>query len=180
MKPLLLAIAGLPGAGKSTLARALAARFGLVRVDRDAIRCAMFPDLPASPTRTRAAFRTALLAAEVHLIEGRPCVLDGMTLARAADRGRIAALAARHGAPHVLLWLDVAPAIARARVAADRAEGVHPASDRDPELVAAVYARFEPPGDAHVRVDGSAPPEAVLATAAAAIAERMHDAAGSP
>jgi predicted kinase len=169
MRPVLVAIAGLPGAGKSTLAAAIAAERGWARVDRDAIRAAMFPGYAPSPTRTRAAFRTVLLAAELHLVERRGCVLDGMTLGRAADRQRVAALAARHAVPHALLWLDVPPAVARARIASDLATGRHPASDRIPDLVGVVLARFEPPTDALLRIDASAPRAQILAAAVAAI-----------
>jgi predicted kinase len=169
MKPVLVAIAGLPGAGKSTLAAAIAAERGWARVDRDAIRAAMFPGYPPSLARTRAAFRTVLLAAELHLVEGRSCVLDGMTLGRAADRERVAALAARHGAAFALLWLDVPAAVARARIAVDLATAQHLASDRTPDLVGAVLARFEPPNDALLRIDASDPREQILATALAAI-----------
>ncbi len=170
MKPALVAITGLPGAGKSTLAAAIAGACGWSRVDRDAIRAAMFPGDPPSLARTRAAFRTSLLAAELYLVEGRGCVLDGMTLARATDRKRVAALAARHAVPHALLWLDIAPTVARARIAADLATGAHPASDRTPDLVSAVLARFEPPNDALLRIDANATREHVLSAALAAIA----------
>jgi hypothetical protein len=169
MKPILVAIAGLPGAGKSTLATGIAAQHAWARVDRDAIRAAMFPGYPSSPTRTRAAFRTVLLTAELHLAELRGCVLDGMTLGRAADRERVATLAARHRVPHALLWLDVPAAVARARIAADLVHAGHPASDRTPDLVSAVLARFEPPTDALQRIDATAPPDAVLAIALQAI-----------
>lgn len=42
-RPLVVALIGLPGAGKSTVARALEQQLGLRRVCRDAIRHALFP-----------------------------------------------------------------------------------------------------------------------------------------
>src|SRR4051794_27330675 len=42
-KPVVVALIGLPGSGKSLVARALEDQLGLRRVDRDTIRHAMFP-----------------------------------------------------------------------------------------------------------------------------------------
>lgn len=40
---MIIAMAGLPGVGKSTLARALAARLDAVVLDKDRIRASLFP-----------------------------------------------------------------------------------------------------------------------------------------
>ncbi|MCE5232670.1 MAG: AAA family ATPase [Mizugakiibacter sp.] len=164
--PVLIAPLGLPGAGKSALARALARRLGLPRVCRDAIRAAMFPEGTAAAAEKRAAFAAALAAADAHLRARRGCVLDGATFARGADRRRVAALARRHGARLVWLWLDCPPALARGRVARQRA---HPAPDRTPALVDAVAARFAPPPADAIRLDAGLPRNRLLAQALAAV-----------
>ncbi|MFO0027493.1 MAG: AAA family ATPase, partial [Pseudomonadota bacterium] len=82
----LVGIAGLPGAGKSTVAAHLAGALGLRRACRDEIRRAMFPDCRWSPMERRAAFRAALLAARVNLTLGCATVLDGITLSRERER----------------------------------------------------------------------------------------------
>lgn len=167
--PVLLLIAplGLPGAGKSALARALQRRLRLPRVCRDAIRAAMFPQGGAGAGEKRAAFAAVLAAAALHLGAGRSCIVDGATFAREADRRRLQALARRHGARVLWLHLDCPPALARRRVARQRA---HPAPDRTPALVDVVAARFAPPPRDALRLDVARPRGELLAQALAAIA----------
>jgi predicted kinase len=169
-KPAIVALIGLPGAGKSTLAAYLAQTFGLRRVCRDAVRAAMFPRCRYTPTEKRAAFRAVLLAAEVNLALGEPTMLDGMTLSRERDREKLAELARRLGASLIMLWLDVPLTLARARVAAETRD--HPAGDREAALVDAVQERFEAPTGA-AWIDGSLAPDEVCAQAEAVVRERL-------
>lgn len=164
--PLLIAPLGLPGAGKSALARALARRLRLPRVCRDAIRAALFPQGSAGAGEKRVAFAAVLAAAALHLGAGRSCIVDGATFARAADRRRLEALVRRHRARIVWLHLDCPPALARRRVARQRA---HPAPDRTPALVDAVAARFAPPPAGALRLDATQTRARLLAQSLAAI-----------
>src|SRR6478736_4260144 len=77
-RALIVTLIGLPGAGKSTVARTLERRLGLRRVCRDAIRQAMFPRCDYTFIEKRAAFRTVLLAVEINCLLGEPTVIDGM------------------------------------------------------------------------------------------------------
>jgi predicted kinase len=149
----LVLVMGLPGAGKSTLARALARRAGLARVDRDAIRAGLFPRGRASAAEKRIANAAAWRRVAAQLARRRGVVVDGMTFASARERRRGRDLARRHGARCVELYLRCPPSLARARIAADRA---HPAPDRRPELVDAVARRFARVGPAALRLDARA------------------------
>lgn len=167
--PLVVAPLGLPGAGKSTVARFLQGRLGLRRVDRDAIRAAMFPGESCHRLETGAAGDAAWRALDANCRLGRASVLDGMTLSREADRRRLSAIAARHRFSVLSLYVDCPPAVARARVRADRYAGAHPAADRDAALVDEVAGRFDPlPADA-VRVDATLPVPALCAAALEAV-----------
>ena len=53
-RPLVVALVGLPGAGKSEVASFLARELALRLVSRDAIRAAMFPQCRYSPAEKRA------------------------------------------------------------------------------------------------------------------------------
>ncbi len=171
--PLIVALIGLPGAGKSTVARVLERELGLRRVCRDAIRQAMFPQCDFSFVEKRAAFRTVLLALEINCVLGESSVVDGMTFSRREDFDQIAALADAHGFDVLPLWIDCPPALARERIARERLEGHHPAGDRVPELVDVVARRFDTPPAAAIRLDSARAIEEVCRLAIAEVAARL-------
>ncbi len=152
----LIVLVGLPGAGKSTLARALAARLPAQIVDRDALRAQRYPGVAVDAAISAAANAEMEDAIRARLRRGATVIADGRSFARAAERDRLAAQAAALCAPVVFVWVDVPVALARARVEGSRAQ--HPASDRNAALVDAIAARFEPPAPA-IRVDGRWPPQ---------------------
>lgn len=141
---------GLPGAGKSTLARALARRAHLARVDRDAIRADLFPHGCASVAEKRAANARVWREVGALLARGRGVVVDGMTFAARAQRAQARRIARRHGARCVELFLECPAALARERIATD---GAHSAPDREPALVDRVARRFAAVSRATARLD---------------------------
>jgi predicted kinase len=170
---LIVALIGLPGAGKSTVACALERQLGLRRVCRDAIREAMFPRCDWSFVEKRAAFRTVLLALEINGLLGESSVVDGMTFSRRDDYDQIAALADAHGFDVLPLWIDCPPALARERIAHDLLMRRHPADDRVPDLVDIVARRFDRPPAAAIRIDSSRPIEEACRLAVAEVAARL-------
>ncbi len=179
-RAIVVALIGLPGAGKSTVAAALERELGLRRVCRDAIREARFPRCDYSFVEKRAAFRTVLLAVEINCLIGEPTVIDGMTFSRRADFDELHARAERHGYDVLPLFIDCPPALARERIARDLVERVHPAADREPELVDRVARRFDPPPAAAIRIDASRPIDEVCRLAIAEVAARLGANAISP
>ena len=172
-RPLVVALMGLPGAGKSTIGQALVDQLGLRHVCRDAIRHAMFPQCDYSFIEKRAAFRAVLLAVEINGLLGKSSVIDGMTFSRREDRDRIVEVAGQHG--FELLWLLVActPALARARIANDGLHAMHPALDRKPGLVDALAGCFEEPPHGAVRIDATLPAAETCRLAVAQVAQRL-------
>jgi len=158
-------LVGLPGSGKSTLARHLCERFGLVLVDRDALRAELFPECRYTEAEKLAANRAVLARLRQHCARGESCIVDGMTFGRQGEREAARAVIAEHGARLLMLWLDCPVEIAVERVT----DQAHPARDRSPALVREVAARFEPPEDA-VRIDATLSAAEIRDIAAAALA----------
>lgn len=170
--PLVVALIGLPGSGKSVVARALALEFGLQRICRDAVRQTMFPDCHYSYAEKRAAFRAVLLAVEVNCVLGRGCVIDGVTFSRRQDLERLDATLAPYHVTPLALFLDCPPQTCRQRVAHDLATGRHPAADRSPELVDEIMARFDPPPSTCVVLDARGSEQELVTLALAAVNSR--------
>lgn len=170
--PIVVALIGLPGSGKTVVAQALAAEFGLQRVCRDEIRRSMFPQCAYSYAEKRAAFRALLLAVEVNCALGRGCVIDGVTFSRHADLERLDATLKPYRVQPISLFLDCPPEICRERVARDLATGRHIAADRSPELVDEIMARFDPPPASCVRLDANLPEGALRELAVASVRVR--------
>jgi predicted kinase len=144
-RPIVVALIGLPGSGKSIAARALQDQLGLRRVCRDTIRHAMFPKCSYSFAEKRAAFRAMLLAVEINCLLGQSTVIDGVTFSRRRDLQRVDAAIRRYGFLPVPIYLDCPPDVARARIADDVANNRHIARDRTPKIVSEVMMRFDTP-----------------------------------
>lgn len=143
-------LVGLPGAGKSTLARALARRFAGLRVlDKDLVRQSLFEPCDYEPGESEVVFSAMLAAADHHLARGRTVVFDGMTFARRADVEAALVPARARGAFSAVVKAEVAVDEAIRRCAA----GGHVASNRGAELVRRVAATAEPLVVEHLVVD---------------------------
>lgn len=157
--PVVIALMGLPGSGKTTIAAALARERGLAVISRDAIRAAMFCPCRFTEPEKQAAYRALLLAVAGCLDLGRSCLIDGMTFSRASEVEEVRAIAEKAGARFLPVFLDCPIGVAQTRAGRDAAEGRRTAADRDEHTVARVAARFEaPPADA-LRLDATRTPE---------------------
>jgi predicted kinase len=135
---MLVAMAGLPGTGKSALAARLAAALGGVVLSKDVVRSALFPGpaLDYSAEQDELTMR-AVFAAAAHLRRTRPdlpVILDGRTYSKAHQVAALLALGTELGERVRVIECVCPPAVARARLAADHAAGAHPAGNRTPGL----------------------------------------------
>lgn len=166
--PVLVAVGGVSGTGKSVLARALAPHLGAapgaVILSSDIERKAggAVPDY--APAGRTAVYRRLLKRARVLLDAGHAVLLDA-TFLEPGRRADAQALARDMGVPFRPLWLAAPEAVLLARVAARRGD----ASDADAAVVRAQLARAPDAAD-WPHLDASGPPEATLDAALAVLA----------
>lgn len=172
-KPFVVATMGLPGAGKSLVAKAIEEQLGLRRICRDQIRAAMFPQCRYTYLEKRAAFRSVLLALEINCMLGVGSVIDGMTFSRRSELDRVAEVAAKLGIVTIPLLIECPPDLARLRVARDLAANRHLAADRTPETVNDVIARRDPAPEGTLIVDATLPEAQMCAAAIATIRDSI-------
>lgn len=154
-RPLVVAMAGVSGSGKTTVAQHLLERLGAVRVRSDVERKRL-AGVSASERRsgpvgeglygaatTRATY-DALAAAARSIVDGRFVAIVDASFIRRADRDRFAALARDVGAEFAVVVCDAPPDVLRARVATRLARGAD-ASDATLEVLAHQLQAFERP-----------------------------------
>jgi uncharacterized protein len=160
----LVAVGGLQGTGKSTLARALAPELGaapgalVLRSDEIRKRLAgvapeqRLPEAAYTPEASKAVFAELAAQARKALAAGHSVVADAAFL-RAEERAAIAHAAAAMGLPFTGLWLTAPLEVMRARIAARRGD----ASDATVGVLEAAAARDLGPLDWQV-LDASVDP----------------------
>lgn len=180
--PRLMITTGVVGSGKSTVARAVAARLGAIVVRTDAVRKRLEGLSPTThrpaaageglytPEMGRRTYAEALRLAGALLAAGWPVLVDG-TFSTAAERQQARELAARLRRPFASLWCDAPDAVLHARLRR-RAADPREVSDAGPELLAPHRARYEPPqGEpGTLRVDTAGGSEAAVEAALRAMA----------
>jgi len=168
--PRLLILCGLPFAGKSTLARALAAALGAVHLELDAVNRERGLGLDGSPisrSAWTATYREGRRRLEGHLAAGRTVVYDAVTF-RWAHREQLRRVARRHGASATVVWVATPVAEIGRRRRANREHRTR--RDVRPADFALVAGGFEPPraDEAALVYDGSVSPAAWARGVAAA------------
>ena len=141
----IVAFAGLPGTGKSSLARRLAQRCAAPLLDKDRVREALFGPRHVAYTKEQDDFCCELLYRAIHHLRdaGTPLViLDGRTYTRREDARTLSAALDRPQLRLSVIECTAPEAVVRARLDADR--GIHPAANRSPELYARLRDAAEP------------------------------------
>jgi len=166
--------AGLPGTGKSTLARALAGRLDAAILDKDRVRGALFPGVLTdySSKQDQLCLR-AMLDAAAYLTERRRVsfiFFDGRTFSTRAQREEVLLAAEQAGAQSRILLVTCADAVAEERLAAG--DPAHPAQNRDPALYRTIKQHFEPIQNAKLEVDTTLGMDEVLAAVEAYLKSR--------
>jgi adenylylsulfate kinase len=144
----LVAMAGLPGTGKSTVAAGLERELGAVVLDKDRVRAALFPprvlDYSAAQDDVCMAAIYRAAATILQAAPQRPVVIDGRTFLRATHVADLLALGSALGTPPRVIECVCDDEAARRRLEADQARGAHPAGNRTYALYLSLKAAAEP------------------------------------
>jgi predicted kinase len=180
LRPCLVLVAGLPGTGKSTLARAIAAE-GFLWVRSDAVRKQLAGVAPEDSARAGAnaglytpewtdkTYRRCLTLARSALLEGERVVVDA-NFKLAAQREQFVALARELGVPLQVFVCETDAATVEARLTRRTGD----VSDADVAVYRLAAASWEPLAaglDAAV-IDTGGPPDAAVAAAFTLLAAR--------
>lgn len=135
---MILALAGLPGTGKSALAAELARLVPALVLDKDRVRAALLPERPGGHSGEDNDFVfEVMLEAARRMIHGRMAahvILDGRTFTRAAQVEATLAFCREASLCCQFVECVCSAQEARRRLAEDRRLKRHPASDRTPGL----------------------------------------------
>jgi predicted kinase len=169
MIAMIVLMAGLPGTGKSTLARVLAAQTSGRVLSKDDFRHAIFAsnEIEYSTRQDDFVLQIMLETAEYLLSRDRARVIffDGRPFSRRYQIENVLIAAERMHQPWRILECVCSEETAKTRLDMDAATGGHPAGNRGYELYCEVKARFESISFAKTVIDTDQPLETCIQTA---------------
>lgn len=163
---MIIAMAGLPGTGKTTIALALSEAIDGVVLNKDVVRAALFPpdEIRYSRHQDDFVFDVMLQAAAYMGRTGRdrPIILDGRTFSQRAQIDVLTDFCRRHCYPLAVIHCVCSDETARARIGSDRTANNHLAANRDFDLYLRTRAAADPLDLPHLTLDTEQPVSACI------------------
>lgn len=145
---MIVMMAGLPGTGKSTIARSLAQRLPGAILDKDLIRPALFGPEYVEYSRGQDDFCQEIMLQTAAYLLGNNLslyvLLDGRTFSRRYQRERVFEFCSQLEIKWTILECICSEQTALARLEKDEFERAHPAADRTPDLYQSIRKVWEP------------------------------------
>jgi predicted kinase len=177
---MIVIMTGLPGTGKSTLARALAQRLPGAVLDKDVIRAALFPPAHVEYSQAQDDFcQEIMLQTAAYLLAKNAALhilLDGRTFSRRYQRQRVIKFCSQQEIPWAMLECVCAEQAALERLAQAVAQRTHPAANRTPELYRQIRETWEPIDGPRLIIDTDASLDACVEQAQHYLMRRTGDA----
>jgi predicted kinase len=143
---MLILVAGLPGTGKTYVAKKLAAALNAVVLSKDTVRHALFPsELIEYSTAQDDFVIDVLLHTADYIWRRHPnqlLILDGRTFSQATQRKHVIDFAETNGHPWRIIECICDEQTAKRRLS--KADPQHPAGNRNPTLYDDVKGRWQP------------------------------------
>jgi predicted kinase len=158
--PLVILLAGLPGTGKSTLARKIAKRYGLEHISTDSVRKRIFRDIRRdsfskgsySSRQRMVVYDTVNYVLYTLLKHGVGCVLDG-TFYQERLRAKVKRISARFNAKFLLVIVTCPESLIRKRFEEREKRKRRTLSDADSKIFEKFKELFEPTSLPHIEVN---------------------------
>lgn len=164
---MVILFAGLPGVGKSTLARTLATHIPAYILDKDTLRDAIFPteELDYSSPQNALATQVMFDVAEYILARDaeKTIILDGKPFSKREQIQAVVDLAERVHTPLKIIHCVAPDEVVKARLEHDqRQDPSNITADRSFAKYLRIKRQFDPITEPHLTIDTSAPLEATL------------------
>ena len=158
--PLVILLAGLPGTGKSTLARKLARRYRIEHISTDSVRKRIFRDVRRntfgrgsySNKQRMVVYDTIYYVLYTLLKHGVGCVLDG-TFYQEKLRSKVGRICARFDAKFILVMVDCPEELIDKRFEEREKRSRRTLSDADKQIYERFKKLFEPTRLPHIEID---------------------------